>query len=146
MKETEDEVPEMKDARTLSLSSSTCDPFYHPAISPSLRQFQLEDSLGTKDPATGMILIEYDYLPSSSDRYVHPPPSPLPIPTLPRERNPRAPSSSYGGSGSREFSLRRTDGRTETRARSGERVARFNLRTRGAVLHGISSARWDRQY
>lgn len=28
------EVPEMKDARTVSPSSSTCDLFYHPATSP----------------------------------------------------------------------------------------------------------------
>lgn len=81
IKETEDEVSEMKDARMLSLSSSTCDPFCD--FSSPVSSFQLEDSLGTKDPATRMILIEYDYLPSSSDRHVL---LPLPIPTLARER------------------------------------------------------------
>lgn len=62
------EVPEMKDARTMSPSSSTCDPFYllSTASSATPRSFQPEDPPGTKDPATGMILIEYDYLPSSS--------------------------------------------------------------------------------
>lgn len=47
-----------------------------PAATPPARSFQAEDSLGTKDPATGMILIEYDYLPSSSG---------LPGPPLARE-------------------------------------------------------------
>lgn len=67
------EVPEMKDTRTMSPSSDTCDPFYSTsAASSPARSFQAEDSLGTKDPATGMILIEYDYLPSSSGH--RPPP------------------------------------------------------------------------
>jgi len=69
------EVPEMKDTRTMSPSSNTCDPFYSTsAASSPARSFQAEDSLGTKDPATGMILIEYDYLPSSSGHRA--PPSP----------------------------------------------------------------------
>lgn len=55
------EVAGMKDARTTSPFSSARD---HPLLPLSL--LQLEDSLGTKDPAAEMILIEYDYLPSSS--------------------------------------------------------------------------------
>lgn len=104
-----------------------------PAASPPARSFQAEDSLGTKDPATGMILIEYDYLPSSSG-----------LPLLPSRESPRAPSSSCGESCSWEFSPA-PDGRMRTRSER-DRVIRFNLHTGGVVLRRISSASRDRQY
>lgn len=48
------EVPEMKDARTVSPSSSTCDPFYHPATSSppsfvSTRRFAWDKGSGHGD-------------------------------------------------------------------------------------------------
>lgn len=115
------EVPEMKDTRTMSPSSNTCDLFYSTsAASSPARSFQAEDSLGTKDPATGMILIEYDYLPSSSGHRA---------PPLPPRESPRAPSSSCSESCSWEFSPA-PDGRMRTRSER-ERVTRFNLHTQG---------------
>lgn len=115
MKETEDEVPGMKDARTLSLSSSTCDPFYHSTVSPppsshrfvSTRRFAWDKGSGHGDNSNRIWL---------SAIFIRPPRPfpPLPISLL-RERALRLRGSSCGGSGSREFSLRRTDRRTETR-------------------------------
>lgn len=119
------EVPEMKDTRTMSPSSNTCDPFYSTsAASSPARSFQAEDSLGTKDPATGMILIEYDYLPSSSGHRARAPPS-----LSPARESPRAPSSSRSESYSWEFSPA-PDGRMRTRSKR-ERVTRFNLHIQG---------------
>ena len=73
MKGTQVPEYEMKDSRTAHpLAPASPSTILWPLLS-RLRSFQLEDSLGTKDPATGMILIEYDYLPSSSDSHVRAP-------------------------------------------------------------------------
>lgn len=113
------EVPEMKYTRTMSPSSSTCDPFHsstpygHPSRTfVSGRRLAWDKGSGHGDDSNRILLSAIFIRPARSS---------------PRERGPRAPSSSCGESCSWEFSPI-LDGRMRTRSER-DRVIRFNLHT-----------------